>query len=440
MPIETISGTDVRYYLIPYDKHGRERRDDPDGLLSRIVRDSVARERVTDVFFMSHGWKGDVPAAREQYTAWTGAMLQCHADREKIRGSRPDFQPLLVGLHWPSLPWGDEDLAAGANSFSLADNPIDDWLDDAADKTADTPRARQALNTIFAAALDDIAPPELSDELAEAYRTLYAEIGISAGGPGASPGGDIEVFDPESVYQQSLDEAAISFGVSDIGGGVLAVLRQLSFWTMKARARTIGETGAAALLRDLQQAAAGRQVRFHTMGHSFGCIVISAAIAGAGADAALLKPVDTAFLAQGALSLWAYCSDIPVARGKAGYFHAIARDGRVAGPVIITQSEHDTAVGKLYPIGAGLRRQVDFAPGELPKYGGLGAFGARGPGIDCIDLDMQPLAGDYHYQKARFYNLESSAYINRGEGLSGAHSDIAKAEVAHAFWQAVMTA
>ena len=37
------------------------------------------------------------------------------------------------------------------------------------------------------------------------------------------------------------------------------------------------------------------------------------------------------------------------------------------------------------------------------------------------------------------YNLKSSAFISEGGGVSGAHSDIAKPEVAHVFWAAVMT-
>ena len=38
----------------------------------------------------------------------------------------------------------------------------------------------------------------------------------------------------------------------------------------------------------------------------------------------------------------------------------------------------------------------------------------------------------------RIYNLEASAFIKDGDGASGAHSDIAHPEVAHAFWAAVL--
>ena len=86
----------------------QERRDDPDArqgsTLSERVKDELRDQPVTDVFFISHGWKGDVPAAKDQYTRWIGAMLECEDDRRKVRQVRPGFRPLLIGLHWPSLP------------------------------------------------------------------------------------------------------------------------------------------------------------------------------------------------------------------------------------------------------------------------------------------------------------------------------------------------
>jgi hypothetical protein len=46
----------------------------------------------------------------------------------------------------------------------------------------------------------------------------------------------------------------------------------------------------------------------------------------------------------------------------------------------------------------------------------------------------------YGFERGKVYNIESSGVINAGGGFSGAHSDIAKPEVAHAVWEAVMTA
>jgi hypothetical protein len=143
-------------------------------------------------------------------------------------------------------------------------------------------------------------------------------------------------------------------------------------------------------------------------------------------------------LVQGALSLWSYCSDIPVKPGRVGYFRSLVGDRKVNGPIITTKSEFDTAVGKMYPIGAGIRRQIDFAPGQCPKYGGLGTFGARGPGLEIVDMEMLSVDGSYQFEPGKIYNLESSKFVCDGTrgGLGGAHSDIAKPEVAHAVWSA----
>lgn len=70
MTIETIPGSDAHYYLINFDKDGRERLDDPaalNGRLSDTLVEALVAQPITDCFFMSHGWKGDVPAAKQQY-------------------------------------------------------------------------------------------------------------------------------------------------------------------------------------------------------------------------------------------------------------------------------------------------------------------------------------------------------------------------------------
>ncbi len=187
-----------------------------------------------------------------------------------------------------------------------------------------------------------------------------------------APGADREPFDPERATRQARRTRPLSFGGS-ICGGLLAPLRTLSFWKMKDRARQFGEAAAHRLLGDLRYAAGGRGVRFHLMGHSFGCIVASAMRGRAGGGRRLPRPVDSLVLVQGALSLWSYCSDIPAAPGPAGYFRRI-----VDGAPCPRADRHD-AVGVRHgrrplvsagpPASAG---QVAFAPSELPRYGAVG--------------------------------------------------------------------
>lgn len=449
MPIRSVPEIDSTYYLVCVDGTGAERTDDPDGINGRMiprVTDELGKEPYTDVFIMSHGWMGDVPAAISQYDRWIGAMAACKDDIARANEVRPGFRPLLVGFHWPSLPYGDEELSAGSGvSFStpgasMAAVPDTAALIDAyADRIANTPAAREALETIFAAAADDTAPPELSAEVVEAYRVLDGESGLGSGGPANAPGNDREPFDPEAAYQSALEDSEVSFGSFGLGP-VLGILQNLSFFKMKDRARMVGETSVHPLLATLQRVAkeTGRDLRFHLMGHSFGCIVMSAALAGPAGEATA-EPVHSAFLAQGAVSFWSYCSDIPRAQGNPGYFRSIIDARRVSGAIVTTQSEHDTAVCKAYPAACFVRGDVAFAPGEFPKYGALGAFGARGPGVEAVDLKMLDWNQPYDFERGKIYNIESSQYIAEMQSLgSGAHNDIAHPQVAHAMWSAVL--
>lgn len=438
-----LAATDRRaaYDLICFDSAGKERTDDPDGLMSDLLLRTLAADEggVTDVFVFSHGWLGDLPAARKQYGDWLEAMAKSEADLARMRQARPGFKPVFVGIHWPSKPWGNESFGNGSFSVDAApgENPVEALIDDYAARIADTPVARDALRRIVTGAMENVEPDELPSDVVAAYKTLNIEADLGIGGVGAGPGGDRSGFDPEGVYQ-SLREDSPSFGLFG-GGGLFGVLRTLSFWRMKDRARWFGESAGATLLARIMQASR-RDLRIHLMGHSFGCIVLSAAVAGPKGRGNLARPVESLALVQGAMSIWSYCDDIPATPGQPGYFYRVIADRRVRGPIVTTQTVFDTATGKWYPLGAGVARQVAFAaPGELPKYGAVGSHGVRGPGIRLADQSLLKADGEYQFNGGTVYNLECSEVIRGGE-QGGAHSDIAHPEVAHAVWQAAIAA
>ncbi|MGE3267663.1 MAG: hypothetical protein AB7P40_02875 [Chloroflexota bacterium] len=437
MPIESVLGTDLRYYLIAFDEDGRERTDDPDGLISDRIAEAAA-DGVTDVFFMSHGWQGDVPAARSQYAGWIRALATLTAGHQRMLEVRPNLRTLLIGLHWPSLPFGDEglgavasfDVSAGVTTADVVDGLVDQY----AARIADTLPARSALRVIFERAMIDPAPPTLPADVRQAYEVLNRESGLGSDGPGGGPGDDREAFNPETIYQFTADEAA-SFGGFDILGGLVAPVRLLSFWKMKDRGRRIGESGGHTLLRRVQEVAPDAHV--HLMGHSFGSGVVSGAVGGPG-GVGPVRPVDSVTLVQGAISLWSYAAEMPFAPGEAGYFASLLSGHHIRGPIVTTQSRFDTAVGKLYPLAAGVAGQFAF-DAALPKYGGIGAFGLQGEGLPASTMMMLGAEETYGFQPGKIYNLNCDNVIRDGGPPSGAHSDIQHPEVANAIWEAART-
>lgn len=413
MSRETVPDHDIGYHLLPYDGDGRER-----GEGSRDVLADAANG-ATDVFVFSHGWNGDVPAAREQYGQWIATMAGCAEERARAHRRPGGFKAVLVGLHWPSKAWGDEDI--GSNSFAPGAGTDPDTLVRRWSELLGGGAARQAaIRTLLTAAMHDAAPLTLPPDVREAYDFL------DASDPDLPDEHDRAPFDAEQLYQGCLVNE-VSFGGFSLGG-LLAPLRVLTFWKMKKRARTFGESGAAALVRDLQRVAP--MAKIHLMGHSFGCIVVSAAVSRTD------RPVASLALVQGAMSLWSFCAAIPAAPDRAGYFRPVLTGNLVTGPVVVTTSPYDRAVGRFYPLAARSGQQVDFGPDELPKYGAIGAFGVRGPKIDVTDhADLSDIG---NLAPGKVHNFDARAVIATGSGISGAHSDICHPELGRLIWGAAI--
>ncbi len=428
MSTHTIPGTSTEYHLIAFDANGQERTDDvAGGIFSRRVLEKVKAEAPTNIFLFSHGWKGDALAAIDQYNRWIKAMVDLSADAQRMGTS---FKPLWIGLHWPSLPWGEE----GSGSFAAAGGkPIGQLFEETVRDFGGSEAVRGPLKVIFDAHAQDPGASEVPPRALQAYRDLAAAIGFSGGkGSAGAPDEDGEPLDPQAALD--ADTLAMqSFGIfGAIGGGILSGLGQLSFWTMKKRGRTVGEGGMHQLVSSLQQES---KAKIHLMGHSFGCVVVSSILNGPDGKGALPRPINSVALVQGALSLWSYADQV-FGSSQPGYFRSVLTRGVVSGPIITTKSRHDTAVGVLYPAAVGLVQEADFAD-KLPKYGGIGSFGIQGTTV-AVDRDMLDKDGDYGFASGKIHNLESSTYIAKKEGASGAHSDIAGPQVAHAIWQAAL--
>jgi hypothetical protein len=444
MPFIAVPGSNLGYYLINFDPKGQECLEEDGKFLSQLLCDIVQTEPISDVFLFSHGWMTDIPAACDQYGKWIQAMITNTVDIEEMKKIRPDFMPLLVGLHWPSAPWDEKEYLEAATPEMAVEAMVSCY----ASRIADTDSARAALQTIITEGLNDLEPGSLSSTLIKAYTILNKELDLDYEGVAGAPGYDRETFDPEVIYEESeleielLEESESygSFDVNPIHSPVFAPLRYLSYWKMKSRAREIGENAGFKLLSELQHNSSNN-TRFHLIGHSFGCIFASATLAGPKNRGVLPHPVNSLTLIQGAMSLWSYCSDIPKARGKTGYFYPIVLSEKVNGPIVTTSSDSDNAVNWMYGLASGIvLSSVDFAPGDFPKYGAIGAHGIQGNGILTHDWEMGPIGYSYQFETGKIYNLDASKYIipPKHVGLEGSHNAIDKPEVAHAVWSAAM--
>jgi len=96
VPIVPPTPTTPGYPLVVFDTDGREVAETDGTELSRTIAARIARERLTDVVLLCHGWLDDLPTAESNYHRWLTAAHEVGWPR----GSKP----LVVGVHWPSTP------------------------------------------------------------------------------------------------------------------------------------------------------------------------------------------------------------------------------------------------------------------------------------------------------------------------------------------------
>src|SRR5206468_5672338 len=162
--------------------------------------------------------------------------------------------------------------------------------------------------------------------------------------------------------------------------------------------------------------------RSHLIGHSFGARVVSFALAGLPVDAAAkssASPVKSLALLQGAFSHFAFADSLPQDPKRSGALKGMAT--RVDGPIIVTHSKKDLAVGKYYPY-ASLAGRQDAADAADPLYqwGAMGHDGAQA--VDASEDTLGKVGKTYPFAGGKFVNLDGNAIITTGDPPSGAHS------------------
>jgi hypothetical protein len=238
--------------------------------------------------------------------------------------------------------------------------------------------------------------------------------------PAALGTGGAEGFDPEA------GEAA---GLGNFFGGVISgarnVLNFTTYYQMKARAGVVGASGVNPLLRRFS--AANPKLRIHLIGHSFGGRLVTATAAGT-SDADLLHAHSMSLL-QAAFSHNGFSKDWDK-KGTPGFFRRVIDKAAISGPIVITFSEKDKAVGIAYPMASLLAGQNASGLGDKDSpYGGIGRNGAQRT-TEADDSKMLAVGQAYTLKAGRLHNLNADAVIS-------SHGDVANINVAYAVSSAI---
>jgi hypothetical protein len=408
---------------------------------------------VTDLLVISHGWNNNTAEALSLYKELAGNMTAV-----RDAGHEPQLAARtlgLVGVIWPSKKFAGADAAPppGAASVEHSDPTLARDLLGLADAFPAAGAATLAAaaklvpeldhstsaRTSYADLLRSLIPHDTTSETGdslEAFRkldgtTLLDSLDVAAlaetlaalrsmDQPGDDSGGIQAV--PTGAPGDDNGGAAGFFGdaATQFASKARALMNLTTYYTMKARAGLIGQASVAPMLEKMPST-----TRLHLIGHSFGARLVTSA-ANTLPDADRLRSIS---LLQGAFSHYSFSG--AWSPGKAGFYRAVVSPGRVSGPMVVTHTRNDNAVGIAYAMASSLANQVaSDVGGPDSLYGGLGSNGAQKTDLARNDQDLGAVGTEYDFGDRAVYNLRADTFIS-------SHSDVRGPEVAHAVLRAV---
>ena len=438
----------IPYAQVKFDKDGK-RQNTPD-----------VPAGTTDLIVVSHGWNNTEAAAQELYKKLFGNF----SNQIKNDPAYKDRKVAIVGVIWPAKKFDDlmTQLSGsagrdtgGAKSLGAADPAAAEAaMHEAIDRAApafDDPGDDQRI-----AKLHSLVPTlekSKADQAAfvETLRELLDPNGQSAGQQHEEDSSDV-LFggQPQLVFESATNPApasASSFAAprqpvsassgqalgfvgdffSKAANAVINLLNLSTYFEMKQRAGTVGKNGVAPLIDEL----AAKVNRIHLVGHSFG----GRAVTAAAANSTTTKLYSMALL-QAAFSHNGFSEK------RGGFFREVVTKKRVSGPILITHTKNDMAVGLAYPAASRLSGDAAKAfGGPDDKFGGIGSNGAQQMTEGEIFTTTKKLlgvGGAYKWQAGKFHNLESSDFIV-DPGGGDAHGWVFVPEVAWAISRAVIS-
>lgn len=417
------------YWQVAYNEQGQS----ADASAEAALLAELPGQALTDLFVISHGWNNDQNMARALYAAYLGQMQALLGNGAIAKRRTPKAG--AVGVIWPSMRWADEQppLPASGGVASVQPPPSTSATVLALKAVYPDPAQQQALDQLASLLQQRPADPTQFVRFQQLLRPLVS----SPSGGATEDSGEQALLsaDPRRLLPMFAAVArrpAGGGGAADLGsafnnlwGGAVEVLRAATYFEMKERAGLVGTQGLGPLIGRIAQAQP--DLRIHLLGHSFGARVVAFTLAGMPSDGA--SPVKSLFLLQGAFSHFAFAPTLPQDPSRSG---ALAgKQARVDGPLLVSHSVHDTAVGQLYPL-ASLASQDDSAAfgDALYRWGAMGCDGAQA--VSAADCQLGSVGQNYPFQPGAFVNLNGDAVITAGAPPSGAHGDIFHPQLAWA--------
>jgi dienelactone hydrolase len=415
---------------------------------------------VTDLLVLSHGWNNDKAEAKELYDNLMGNVdkLLDLTKQSSVPQTLDDFAKRLRGrtfaavrIYWPSKRFTDAELIPGGGAASAQAEQqniaaIEKVLDSLkenpqrlGDRTVDPARgqamerakallpklATVAAQKEFVKLLRQMLDPAMAEKddasagfMSVAPETLFANAAAPVVAPTADAGGG----------STGMTDGAAASALGDLLSGVQAAARRIAnfatYYEMKSRAGVVGSKGVADMLQRVR--AQKNTIRIHLVGHSFGGRLVTAA--------ASALPPNTAgvsvSLLQAAFSHNGLSGGFGDGGKDKGFFRAIIDHKRVSGPIIITHTKNDRAVGIAYPLASRIAGQNAAALGDQnDPYGGMGRNGAQNT-AEADNVATMGLPGTrYSFKPGGIHNISSD--------LITGHSDVTRIEVAYALMSAV---
>ncbi len=425
-----------------------------DGKQVQALLDGSAN--ATDLLVISHGWNNDEDEASALYRELLGNLSKL------MPGDAGGRRLIVMRVYWPSKRFAESDLiaggaAAGADIGGLIAGQIDDLLKDFEGVAAEHPdavkqRALQGLKALLPRLEDDdgaqedfvrltrlLLTPTVNDEEEVLQDSFMSSDGseiirklsrpfrprVLAGG-GATSIGEADIGD----WSGAGGAAGLGNFFRGVFNGAQNLLNLFTYYEMKERAGTVGRTGVLEVLRQVQ--ARNPALRLHLCWHSFGGRLVAAVLAFRSPPADAAQGIRSVTLLQAAFSHNGFGQKYD---GNHDGLFRVGFDGqRLNGPIVITHTEQDKAVGLAYPIASRLRQQVASGIGDAnDPYGAIGRNGAlfAKAEVDPAATKLLPVGSAYpKFQPKRIYNLYGGTFIT-------GHSAVRGPEVAQALKQAL---